>query len=93
MFNSDEYDIQLLNTEDVETTEVEETIVSATHAEETELVETEITSEIVTDVTDSEIIQNLNNINEGLQLISGLLLFFFVWSIFNWLYNFFKSFF
>ncbi|MGN0607368.1 MAG: hypothetical protein ACI4JM_12685 [Oscillospiraceae bacterium] len=48
---------------------------------------------VETDITDSELFQNLDNIEQGIQLIAGLLLFFFVWSIFNWLYSFFKSFF
>lgn len=58
-------------------------------------IETDVTE--VTETTTSfqyvDYSQHFDKIEEGLQLIAGLLLFFFVWSIFHWLYNFFKSFF
>lgn len=75
----------------METVEIIETIEYTETAAET--FSEELVTSVETDITDSELVQNLDNIEQGIQLIAGLLLFFFVWSIFNWLYSFFKSFF
>lgn len=71
-----------------------ETVETFEPIEYTETSEELVTSvETTTGVQYVDYSQHFDKIEQGLQLITGLLLFFFVWSIFHWLYNFFKSFF